>query len=93
MAVLRSLALEDPASGGDASRYVPPFRSDEDSLFFEAFNRGKRSISLDSRHDEGARAFRDLARARTSSSTTCGETSPTGAPFSENGLTLRIARQ
>jgi hypothetical protein len=85
MAVLRSLALEDPASGGDASRYVPPFRSDEDSLFFEAFNRGKRSISLDSRHDEGARAFRDLARAPTSSSTPCGETPPPARPSRRTG--------
>ncbi len=55
------IKVEDPASDGDPSRYVPPYRSGEDSLFFEAFNRGKRSISLDLRLDEGARAFRDLA--------------------------------
>ena len=39
--------LEDPASAGDVGRYVPPYQTGEDSLFFEAFNRGKRSISLD----------------------------------------------
>ena len=56
------IKVEDPASGGDASRYVPPFQSGEDSIYFEAFNRGKRSISLDLRHEEGASVFRDLAR-------------------------------
>ena len=55
------IKVEDPASDGDPSRYVPPYRSGEDSLFFEAFNRGKRSISLDLRVPDGARAFRDLA--------------------------------
>ena len=56
------IKVEDPASGGDASRYVPPFQSGEDSIYFEAFNRGKRSISLDLRHEEGASVFRDLAQ-------------------------------
>ena len=37
------IKIEDPGSGGDVGRYVPPFRSGEDSLFFETFNRGKRS--------------------------------------------------
>ena len=26
------IKIEDPASGGDASRYVPPFQSGEDSI-------------------------------------------------------------
>ena len=55
------IKVEDPASDGDPSRYVPPYRSGEDSLFFEAFNRGKRSISLDLRVAEGVRTFRVLA--------------------------------
>ena len=46
--------LEDPASAGDVGRYVPPFQDGEDSLFFETFNRGKKSISLDLRHSGGA---------------------------------------
>lgn len=41
------IKVEDPATGGDIARYVPPYRSGEDSLYFEALNRGKRSISLD----------------------------------------------
>jgi crotonobetainyl-CoA:carnitine CoA-transferase CaiB-like acyl-CoA transferase len=41
------IKIEDPRSGGDVGRYVPPFRQGEDSLFFEGLNRGKKSISLD----------------------------------------------
>jgi len=40
------IKIEDPASGGDVGRYVPPYQEGEDSLFFETFNRGKLSISL-----------------------------------------------
>jgi crotonobetainyl-CoA:carnitine CoA-transferase CaiB-like acyl-CoA transferase len=49
--------IEDPGHGGDVGRYVPPFQQGEDSLFFEAFNRGKRSMSLDLRSPAGRRAF------------------------------------
>ncbi len=55
--------VEDPASAGDVGRYVPPFQEGEDSLFFETFNRGKRSISLDLRHPEGKSVLHDLVRA------------------------------
>ena len=41
------IKIEDPTSGGDVGRSVPPYQQDDDSLFFEAFNRGKKSISLD----------------------------------------------
>jgi len=54
------IKIEDPSAGGDPSRYVPPYREGEDSLFFEAFNRGKRSVSLDLRVDSGMTAFRDM---------------------------------
>jgi crotonobetainyl-CoA:carnitine CoA-transferase CaiB-like acyl-CoA transferase len=56
------IKIEDPGSGGDVSRYVPPFQEGEDSLFFETFNRNKRSISLDLRTDAGREVFRELAR-------------------------------
>jgi crotonobetainyl-CoA:carnitine CoA-transferase CaiB-like acyl-CoA transferase len=52
--------VEDPASGGDIGRYVPPFSAGEDSLFFETFNRGKRSISLDLRSEAGRAVLHDL---------------------------------
>jgi crotonobetainyl-CoA:carnitine CoA-transferase CaiB-like acyl-CoA transferase len=54
--------IEDPAAGGDVGRYVPPFQEGEDSLFFETFNRGKRSVSLDLRHPLGREVFEDLVR-------------------------------
>jgi crotonobetainyl-CoA:carnitine CoA-transferase CaiB-like acyl-CoA transferase len=41
------IKIEDPGVGGDVSRYIPPGRVGTDSLFFEAFNRGKRSLALD----------------------------------------------
>ena len=55
--------VEDPASAGDIGRYVPPFQEGEDSLFFETFNRGKRSISLDLRHPDAREVLHDLVRA------------------------------
>ena len=54
--------LEDPASAGDVGRYVPPFQEGEDSLFFETFNRGKKSISLDLRHPGAKVVLHDLVR-------------------------------
>src|SRR3954454_4423801 len=57
------IKVEDPASGGDVGRTVPPYRSGEDSLYFETFNRGKRSVSLDLRTAAGRGVFEDLVRA------------------------------
>jgi crotonobetainyl-CoA:carnitine CoA-transferase CaiB-like acyl-CoA transferase len=54
------IKLEDPAAGGDVGRYVPPYQDGEDSLFFESFNRNKRSISLDLRVPAGRAALRRL---------------------------------
>jgi crotonobetainyl-CoA:carnitine CoA-transferase CaiB-like acyl-CoA transferase len=54
------ITIEDPTVGGDVGRYVPPYQDGEDSLFFETFNRGKRSIALDLRAPAGRRAFETL---------------------------------
>jgi crotonobetainyl-CoA:carnitine CoA-transferase CaiB-like acyl-CoA transferase len=56
------IKIEDPATGGDIGRYVPPHQEDEDSLFFETFNRNKRSVSLDLRSPSGRAVFEDLVR-------------------------------
>jgi len=56
------IKIEDPASGGDVGRYVPPFQEGEDSLFFETFNRNKKSVSLDLRHEAGRERFERLVR-------------------------------
>ena len=72
------IKIEDPSVGGDVGRYVPPYQEDESSLFFETFNRNKRSISLDLRHPALAAVFEDLVRvSATPSSRTCAATSPT----------------
>jgi crotonobetainyl-CoA:carnitine CoA-transferase CaiB-like acyl-CoA transferase len=57
------IKVEDPASGGDVSRTVPPYQEGEDSLFFESFNRNKRSISLDLRSEAGRELLPDLVRS------------------------------
>jgi crotonobetainyl-CoA:carnitine CoA-transferase CaiB-like acyl-CoA transferase len=57
------IKIEDPSSGGDIGRYVPPFQDGEDSLFFETFNRNKQSVSLDLRHPQSRGVLEDLVRA------------------------------
>ena len=54
------IKLEDPGSGGDVGRYVPPQQAGEDSVYFESFNRNKRSLSLDLRSSAGREVFHDL---------------------------------
>jgi crotonobetainyl-CoA:carnitine CoA-transferase CaiB-like acyl-CoA transferase len=56
------IKIEDPAVGGDVARYVPPYLGDRDSLYFQAFNRGKKSVVLNLQHPEGREVFRDLVR-------------------------------
>ncbi len=56
------IKIEDPRTGGDVGRYVPPFQEDEDSLFFETFNRNKRSLSLDLSIAAGRAVLEDLVR-------------------------------
>jgi crotonobetainyl-CoA:carnitine CoA-transferase CaiB-like acyl-CoA transferase len=56
------IKIEDPRSGGDVGRYVPPYQEAEDSLFFETFNRNKSSIDLDLTTVAGRAIFDDLVR-------------------------------
>ncbi len=56
------IKIEDPGAAGDVGRYVPPFQEGEDSLFFETFNRGKKSLALDLRNEQGRATFHDLVR-------------------------------
>lgn len=54
------IKIEDPRSGGDVGRHVPPFAEGDDSLFFETFNRNKRSIELDLSSPAGWSVFEEL---------------------------------
>jgi crotonobetainyl-CoA:carnitine CoA-transferase CaiB-like acyl-CoA transferase len=56
------IKIEDPRTRGDVGRYVPPHQSGDDSLFFEAFNRNKRTIDLDLLSPAGREVFLDLVR-------------------------------
>ncbi|WP_218510040.1 CaiB/BaiF CoA-transferase family protein [Variovorax sp. dw_308] len=56
------IKIENHKDGGDVGRHVGPhFFGEEDSHFFQTFNRNKRSITLDLKHPEGMAAFRKLA--------------------------------
>ncbi|MCU1462014.1 MAG: L-carnitine dehydratase/bile acid-inducible protein, partial [Acidimicrobiales bacterium] len=56
------IKIEDPHTGGDVGRFVPPFREGPHSLFFETFNRNKRSITLDVANPAGRVVLEDLVR-------------------------------
>jgi len=56
------IKIEDPTTKGDVSRYIPPFQEDSHSLFFETFNRNKKSISLDIKTQRGREVFHDLIK-------------------------------
>ncbi|HEV8586669.1 MAG TPA: CoA transferase [Methylomirabilota bacterium] len=56
------IKVEDPHVGGDSARPVGPYAEARDSLFFQSFNRGAKSITLDLKHPEGRAVLRDLAR-------------------------------
>lgn len=50
----------EPPGGGDETRSFPPFREGE-SHYFLAINRGKKSIVIDLKTEEGAQLVKDLA--------------------------------
>lgn len=56
------IKIEDPATGGDISRVMPPHTIEGDSLYFQSFNRNKRSLTLDLKHPAGKQIFHDLVR-------------------------------
>jgi crotonobetainyl-CoA:carnitine CoA-transferase CaiB-like acyl-CoA transferase len=56
------IKIEDPSTGGDIGRYVVPEQHGEDSLFFETFNRNKRSLGLDISTPAGRAVFEDLVK-------------------------------
>ena len=51
----------EPPTGGDYTRELPPV-IDGHGVFFAAINRGKRSVTLDLRQEEGREVFRALLK-------------------------------
>jgi crotonobetainyl-CoA:carnitine CoA-transferase CaiB-like acyl-CoA transferase len=57
------IKVENPAEGGDVSRSVGPhFFGNGDSHFFQAFNRNKKSLTLNLKHPQAARVLHALVR-------------------------------
>jgi crotonobetainyl-CoA:carnitine CoA-transferase CaiB-like acyl-CoA transferase len=56
------IRIEDPTTRGEVGRSVPPYEQDGSSLFFESFNRNKRSLALDLRYPESRSVLEDLVR-------------------------------
>ena len=55
------IKIENRQTGGDVARAVGPHHlGDNDSQFFQAFNRNKRSLSLDLKHPDGIAVFHKL---------------------------------
>jgi crotonobetainyl-CoA:carnitine CoA-transferase CaiB-like acyl-CoA transferase len=58
------IKIENPNTGGDFARDVGPyFFTPEDSEFFHAYNRNKKSLSLDLSKPEGVEVFHDLVKS------------------------------
>ncbi len=55
------IKIEQPGEG-DIGRHVPPYRTPNDSLFFQSLNRSKRSVCLDVSSAPGRVVFEDLVR-------------------------------
>ncbi len=56
------IKIEDPSAGGDVSRSVPPYNLEGDSLYFQSFNRNKKSLTLNLKSPEGRQIFHQLVR-------------------------------
>ena len=57
------IKIENPNAGGDFARDVGPyFFTEEDSEFFHAYNRNKKSLTLDLSHSEGMSIFHNLVK-------------------------------
>lgn len=57
------IKIENPNTGGDFARDVGPyFFTPEDSQFFHAYNRNKKSLGLDLSKPEGQEVFHDLVK-------------------------------
>ncbi|MDH3414651.1 MAG: CoA transferase [Gammaproteobacteria bacterium] len=58
------IKIENPRDGGDMARDVGPFFFEEhDSHFFHAFNRNKKSLTLDLSAPEGKEVLHDLVKS------------------------------
>ncbi len=57
------IKVENPATGGDVARYVTPYTAAQDSIYFQSFNRNKKSITLNLQHPRTSEILHPLAKA------------------------------
>ena len=57
------IKIEDPTTGGEVSRFVPPYRGEGDSIYFQSWNRNKKSLTLDLRKPGARDVLLDLVRS------------------------------
>jgi crotonobetainyl-CoA:carnitine CoA-transferase CaiB-like acyl-CoA transferase len=56
------IKIEDPGTKGDVSRHVPPYRIENDSLYFQSINRNKKSVTLNLSDLRGQAIFHRLVK-------------------------------
>ena len=56
------IKIEDPSTRGDVARHVPPYRIENDSLYFQSINRNKRSLLLNLADPRGQAIFHRLVK-------------------------------
>ena len=56
------IKIENPETGGDVARYVPPGTIERDSLYYQSLNRNMRSLTLNLRDPRGQAIFHELVR-------------------------------
>ena len=56
------IKVEDPTTGGDEARTVPPYTIDGDSPYYQSFNRNTKSLTLNLRTPQGKDVFHRLVR-------------------------------
>ena len=56
------IKIEDPSTRGDVARHVPPYRIENDSLYFQSLNRNKRSLLLNLADPRGKAIFHRLVK-------------------------------
>lgn len=54
------IKIENPATDGDVARSIPPYTGKKDSIYFQSFNRNKKSMTLNLQDSRGQDIFRKL---------------------------------
>ena len=54
------IKIENPATDGDVARHIPPYTCDKDSVYFQSFNRNKKSITLNLQDERGQALLKGL---------------------------------